>query len=94
MSNAINNGFDEPARSSNSADPHGQAAMVLLETLIHAMIANGNLTTIEAIEIVLDAAEVQAEIDMDRGYVEENQQQAVALLRSLSISLSHDLPET
>ncbi|WP_174292935.1 hypothetical protein [Sphingomonas bacterium] len=44
-------------------DPHGRAALVLMESLIHALVEDGTLTGEQAIDIVQDAATVHAESD-------------------------------
>lgn len=93
MADSINSSVANSSRRYSEPDPHGEAAMVLVETLIHALIAKGCLTTLDAIEIIVDAADVQAEIDADRAQISDGRLQAAALLRTLSVSLSHDLPE-
>lgn len=94
MAQDVDGGAPNFALPFKDPDPHGEAALVLVETLIHALIAKGSLTTLDAIEIIVDATEVQAEIDVDRGLISDRKQQAAALLRSLSLSLSHDLPKS
>ena len=75
-------------------DPHGEAALVLVETLIHALVAKGSLSTLEAIEIIVDAAGVQPAMDEDRIHIPGGQPQAVALLRTIGGSLANDLPKS
>lgn len=43
------------------ADPHGQAALLLVESLIHGLCENATLTLDEAIEIAERAVDVQAD---------------------------------
>lgn len=43
------------------ADPHGQAALLLVESLIHGLCENATLDTQQAIEIAERALEVQFE---------------------------------
>jgi len=72
-------------------DPHGEAALVLVETLIHALLAKGSLSTLEAIEIIVDAEEVQSIVDADRSHISGARPQAAALLKAIGESLSYDL---
>ena len=44
-------------------DPHGRAALALMESLIHALVDVGTLTDEQAVGIVQDAATVHAESD-------------------------------
>lgn len=57
--------FDDDAtgahrdRSLRTPDPHGEAALLLVESLIHGLIAKSLLKDVEAIEIIDIAAEVR-----------------------------------
>lgn len=44
-----------------SIDPHGQAALLLVESLIHALCESAMLSAMQAVEIAERAANVQAE---------------------------------
>ena len=44
-----------------ASDAHGQAALLLVESLIHGLCENKTLDTAQAIDIVERAAEVQAD---------------------------------
>lgn len=70
---------------------HGEAAILLVESLIHGLIARGGLSTAEAIEIIDDAAQVKADIAAENGQPSDKPCHAVTLLRAISVSLSHDL---
>ncbi len=85
----LSTGFAAPL---GSPDPHGEAALVLVETLIHALIAKGSLSTLEAIDIVDDAVEVQSAMDEDGRHIHGARPRAAALLRIIGGSLSSDLP--
>lgn len=43
-------------------DPHGQAALLLAESMLHGLIERAVITTADAVEIVAIAAEVKAEV--------------------------------
>jgi hypothetical protein len=50
-----------------AVDAHGEAALTLVESLIHALVARSSLSLIEALDIVQVAIDVQIEISHDRG---------------------------
>ena len=68
-------------------DAHGQAAMLLVESLIHGLIARAVISVAEAIEIVDTAAEVKAEVAADLGDSPRTMRHSLALLESISRSL-------
>lgn len=72
-------------------DAHGQAAMLLVESLIHGLIARSAISVVEAIEIVEVAAEVQADIAADLGDSLETIRHSLALLNQISASLGRDV---
>lgn len=84
---------DEPGSHSlwSGPDPHGQAALVLMESLLHGLIEKSMLTTRDALAIVERAAEVKAEIAPDLGDTPEALRKSLALLDAIAASLQHDL---
>ena len=74
-------------------DAHGQAAMLLVESLIHGLVARSVISTEEAIEIVDTAAEVKAEVAADLGDSPETMRGSIALLEAISRSLNGDSPQ-
>ena len=73
-------------------DAHGQAAMLLVESLIHGLIARDVIAVADAVEIVEVATEVKADIGGDLGDSPANLRKSLGLLNALSVSLSRDLP--
>ena len=73
-------------------DAHGQAAMLLVESLIHGLIARSVISTGEAIEIVDVAAEVKVEVAAELGDSPETMRHSLALLNSISASLKLEAP--
>jgi hypothetical protein len=71
-------------------DAHGQAAMLLVESLIHGLIARSVITVADAVEIVDVAAEVKAEIASDLGDTPETMRHSLYLLAAISDSLRPD----
>ena len=74
-------------------DAHGQAAMLLVESLIHGLIARALISTEEAIEIVTMAAEVKAEVAAELGDSPATLGRSLALLEAISHSLRGDAPD-
>jgi hypothetical protein len=73
-------------------DPHGQAALLLVESLIHGLIASPALTVAEAVEIVDVAVEVKADIAADMGESRLTLEKSLPLLKAISTSLTRDIP--
>lgn len=73
-------------------DAHGQAAMLLVESLIHGLIGRYVITVAEAVEVVDIAAEVKADIAGDLGDSPANLRKSLGLLKAISVSLSRDIP--
>lgn len=87
---------DDPIGAEASVREHdasGQAAMLLVESLIHGLIARSVITVADAVEIVDVAAEVKAEIGGDAGDTPAAVHRSLSLLRSISDSLRFDLPD-
>jgi len=74
-------------------DPHGQAAMLLLESLLHGLIARKVITTGNAVEIVAVAAEVKQEVAADLGDTPASLARSLGLLTAIGSSLQGDLAE-
>ncbi len=81
-----------PQNRPESPDAHGQAAMLLVESLIHGLIARSVLSVAEAVEIVDVAAEVKREIAADLGDSPATMRKSLSLLRAISASLKLDIP--
>ena len=71
-------------------DPHGYAALLLVESLIHGMVDRSVLTASEALEIVEVAADAEAEIASDKGESPDATRPAQLLLSSIAASLRID----
>lgn len=75
-------------------DAHGQAAMLLVESLIHGLIASKVIGVADAVEIVEVATEVKEEIGADLGDTPATLRKSIDLLRAISSSLKTDIPKT
>lgn len=75
---------------SRSPDPHGQAALILVETLLHGLVERSVITARDSIDIVTGAVEVQADYADDAGPSGRAMRHAQTLLTTIAASLSHD----
>ncbi|WP_150125410.1 hypothetical protein [Sphingomonas sp. LM7] len=91
MSDLTNDNDRARGPSLREADAHGQAAMLLVESLIHGLIERSVITVADAVEIVEVATEVKAAIGADMGDSPATLAASVALLGSIGDSLKHDL---
>ncbi len=93
MHNGINDNHSaQPGRGVPEPDAHGQAAMLLVESLIHGLIARSVISVADAAEIVDVATEVKLEIGADLGDSPEAMKRSLMLLSSIGTSLNNDLP--
>ena len=73
-------------------DPYGRAAILLVESLIHGLVARSVLTVSEAIEITDIAADVRSEIAADQREPAVTTRKSLLLIESIGRSLRLDLP--
>lgn len=79
-----------PVVRSEAPDAHGQAAMLLVESLIHNLIERSVLNVAQAIEIVSIAMDVKTEVAADLGDDDDSRDRSLALLSSIRGSLRTD----
>lgn len=72
-------------------DAHGQAAMLLVESLIHGLIARSVISVEDAVEIVDVATQVKEEVAADMGDSPATMQKSLTILGAIRSSLSYDL---
>lgn len=73
-------------------DAHGQAAMLLVESLMHGLIARSIISVADAVEIVGVATEVKEEVAADLGDSPATMEKSLTLLAAIRTSLAIDLP--
>ena len=71
-------------------DAHGQAALMLAESLLHAFLEKGVLTNAEALEILDTACILKVEIATADGESRKRINESLELLRKMSTSLESD----
>ena len=79
-----------PIDAPHAPDAHGQAAVLLVESLIHGLIARAVLSVEDAIEIVGVASEVNDDIAADRGDTPQATARSRGILGSIGASLKVD----
>lgn len=84
---------NDNAAMAHRTDPHGQAAILLVESLLHGLIARQVITVADAVEIVDIAAEVKTDVAGDMGDSPGNLQKSLALLTAISSSLTRDVSD-
>lgn len=96
MANQISNDNDKTraAKTGLTPDPHGQAALLLVESLIHGLLSRSVISVTEAVEIVETAVEVNTEIAAEQAVPHVTTDKSLAMLVAISASLQNDLPET
>ena len=75
------------AASTVEPDAHGQAALLLAESILHSLIEASVLTTTQALETVTTAQEVKVEVAMLTGESSARMRESLALLDNIAMSL-------
>lgn len=92
MTNPINNQqFPGLAPQRPPPDAHGQAGLLLAESILHSLVAGGTWTTAQAIEAVEVAADVKLEVATLEREPVDVMRHSLALLAGISESLSADI---
>ncbi|MBC9032136.1 hypothetical protein IAG41_07015 [Sphingomonas sp. JC676] len=71
-------------------DAHGQAALLLAESILHALVENSVLSVAEAIAVVETAAEVKVEVATLAGESKDRMQASLDLLTRIGQSFETD----
>lgn len=84
---------DEGARAAATRiepDAHGQAALLLSESMLHMLVERRVLTAQEAVAVVRTAAEVKAEVAAEAGESKGRMQASLDLLERIASSFATD----
>lgn len=68
-------------------DAHGQAALLLVESVLHALVDTKTLTLDQAIDAVQIASDVKVELADEIGESETRMRESLALLSAIGLSL-------
>jgi hypothetical protein len=71
-------------------DAHGQAALLLAESLIHMLVDHRILSLDQAVEVIQIAAEVKTEVAAAAGESKARMHESLALLANISNSFESD----
>jgi hypothetical protein len=74
-------------------DAHGQAALLLTESLIHMLVENRGLTNAQAVDVVHTAAVVKVEVAEAAGESRSRMLESLALLSRMEDSFQADEPD-
>jgi hypothetical protein len=84
------NDTEPPSETTNAGTcAHGQAALLLVETLMHALVAKGTISREDFIEIVDGAAEVELELAI--AHVSPPCDRTVSLLSPMAAAFAKEL---
>ena len=85
--------FKATTGSEDSAryDPAGEAALLLVESLIHGLIGKSVISVADAVEAINVAAEIRIELGEDRREDRQVAERSTALLTAMSRSLTPDI---
>ena len=82
--------FNPSLPASIEPDAHGQAALLLTESLIHTLVQNSTLTNVAAVELIRIAAEVKVEVATAAHESDGRMQESLALLSKMASSFEID----
>lgn len=71
-------------------DAHGQAALLLAESILHALVESKVLTTAGALSVIQTTCEVKIEVAEATGESQGRMKQSLALLQTISASFAVD----
>ena len=80
-----------PFATTGLRDPHGRAALLLVESLLHTLIERSVLKVEDALDIITVAVDANEELAADRGEHEDPTNQTTVVLLAILHSLSHDV---
>jgi hypothetical protein len=80
-----------PAPSFENPDAHGQAALLLVESLIHSLIARSVIGLEDAIDVLTVALDVRMEMATDHGEGDDTTDKSLTLLSAIRDSLTRDV---
>ena len=81
---------DGGAERRRAPDPHGQAALLLVESMLHVLLEKGALTIEEALVITTAAAEVKEEVLAEQSEPESLGRFSLELIERITASLKID----
>lgn len=71
-------------------DAHGQAALLLAESILHALVETGTLSNGGALSVIQTTCEVKAEVAAQQGESKGRMEESLTLLRAIGDSFGAD----
>lgn len=71
-------------------DAHGQAALLLAESILHALVETRTLSLEQALSVIQTTCEVKIEVAESTGESQGRMHESLELLRAISASLAVD----
>lgn len=90
MADAQIDEFIRPVARGVEPDAHGQAALLLAESILHALVDTSVLTNAEAVDVVTNATDVKREVATAAGESTGRMQQSLDLLARMTASFETD----
>ena len=72
-----------PMQRDPEPDAHGQAALLLVESLLHTLVERGRLSNADALIAIRAATEVKKDVAAETGESESRMEASLALLESI-----------
>jgi hypothetical protein len=80
----------EQATPQMEPDAHGQAALLLAESILHALVEAGTLSVAEALSVIETNCEVKVEVAEREGESSRRMHESLSLLLAMSKSFAAD----
>lgn len=81
-----NENDNEAAGPRADPDAHGQAALLLAESILHSLVERNVLSRVEALDAVASASEVKVEIAEEAGEAQRRMTESLGLLNRIAQS--------
>lgn len=80
-----------PPSITDEPDAHGQAALILAEGILHALVELKILTTEQALDVVNSAQEIKTEVAELSGESQTRMRESLELLKRIGMSIAIDV---
>lgn len=79
-----------PHESHLEPDAHGQAALLLAESILHALVETGSLSVKDALSVIETTCDVKVEVAQEAGESRGRMDESLALLQAISATFAVD----
>jgi hypothetical protein len=74
-------------------DAYGQAALLLAESILHALVESKTLTPTEALSVIHTACDVKLELAVDSGESSRRMRESLDLLHAIATTFTYDVAQ-